>query len=284
VRRAARAGYGSVARRGAAEVRKPGPPRDPQERGRPARAVEDEWIDEGSVRKPASRSTSASTKAPGAPSGRRRASERLPEDVLQELAMAAGVKRAPRLSQRLAEARENFEHERYADARRILAPLAKEAPAATAVRELLGLTYYRLERWKQAIGELEAYITLTGSREQHPVLADCYRALGRHQKVEELWDELGSSSPSADIVNEGRIVMAGSFADQGRLAAAIAVMEKGLKPTKRVLERHMRHWYALADLYDRAGDVPRAKSLFKRLQQEDPNFADVNDRLAALGR
>jgi len=240
----------------------------------------DEWIDEGSVRRAAEKAVRTS----GGEPVRRRARTRLPEDVVQELSLAAGVKRAPRLSQRLAEAREDFEHERYSDARRILAPLAKEAPAATAVRELLGLTYYRLERWKQAIGELEAYIALTGSREQHPVLADCYRALGRHQKVEELWEELGASSPSADIVNEGRIVMAGSLADQGRLAAAIAVMEKGLKPVKRVQDRHLRHWYALADLYDRAGDVPRAKSLFKRLQQEDPNFADVGDRLAALGR
>ena len=34
--------------------------------------------------------------------------------------------------------------------------------------------------------------------------------------VEELWDELRQASPSAELVMEGRIVMAGSLADRGR--------------------------------------------------------------------
>jgi len=47
---------------------------------------------------------------------------------------------------------------------------------------------------------------------------------------------------------------------------------------------HLRQWYALADLYDRAGDPPRARRLFERVRTESPGFADVNDRLANLGR
>ena len=59
--------------------------------------------------------------------------------------------------------------------------------------------------------------TLTGSTEQHPVLADCYRALKRWARVDELWEELRAASPSADLVAEGRIVVAGGLADRGRI-------------------------------------------------------------------
>ena len=40
------------------------------------------------------------------------------------------------------------------------------------------------------IKQLEAFRLLTGSTEQHPVLADCYRALGEDDRVDELWGEL----------------------------------------------------------------------------------------------
>ena len=39
-------------------------------------------------------------------------------------------------------------------------------------------------------------------------------------------------------------------------------------------------WYALADLYERAGDVPRARELFRRDPADQPGFADVAQRLA----
>ena len=65
------------------------------------------------------------------------------------------------------------------------------------------------------------------------MLADCYRALGRHAKVDELWEELRAASPSAALVAEGRIVYAGSLADQGKLADAIAVLEAAKPPGKK---------------------------------------------------
>ena len=46
----------------------------------------------------------------------------------------------------------------------------------------------------------------------------------------------------------------------------------------------MRLWYALADLEERAGDVPRARALFQQVRRYDAEFADVAERLAALLR
>ena len=66
-----------------------------------------------------------------------------------------------------------------------------------------------------ATGSSRPSAPLTGSTEQHPVLADCYRALRRYDEVEPLWQELREVSPSAELVAEGRIVYAGSLADRG---------------------------------------------------------------------
>ena len=161
-------------------------------------------------------------------------------------------------------------------------PWPSRRPGASSVRELYGLTLYRLGRWAQAARELEAFRTQTGSTEQHPVLADSYRALGRYADVEELWDELRAASPSAELVAEGRIVAAGALADQGRLEDAIELLAAGTKPTKKARLHHLRMAYALADLYERAGDLPRARELFGLVATTDPDFVDVQARLRAL--
>ncbi|MGH9215814.1 MAG: tetratricopeptide repeat protein, partial [Acidimicrobiales bacterium] len=191
--------------------------------------------------------------------------------------------RLPRLEARLRDAGESFRRERFDEARRILRPLAKQAPRAASVRELYGLSLYRLGRWTQAALELEAYRALTGSTEQDPVLADCYRALGRYAEVEELWDELRAASPRAELVAEGRIVAAGALADQGRLDEATRLLAASLsRPTRKPRLHHLRMAYALADLYERAGDLPRARELFARIAASDADFVDVDARLRAL--
>ena len=213
-------------------------------------------------------------------SSRRRS---VPAEVLRELAGAVGQGRAGRLAERLAEAERAYERERYADAARVLRSLAQAAPGSPTVRQLYGLTLYRQGRWADALRELEAYRALTGSFDAHPVLADVSRALGRHEAVEELWDELRQASPSADLVAEGRIVTAGSLADRGRLPAAIALLERPRTDERHPRPRHLRIWYALADLYERAGDLPRARELFRRVAEHDPDLVDVAARVRALG-
>jgi tetratricopeptide (TPR) repeat protein len=180
------------------------------------------------------------------------------------------------------EAARAYDRERYGDAVKILRPLADQVPSSSAVRELYGLCLYRLGRWAAAIKELEAYRALSGEVDQHPVLADCYRALRRWKQADQLWTELRETSPSADLVSEGRIVAAGSLADRGDLRGGIALLEGGKPPKGTPKERHLRTWYALADLYERAGDVPRALSLFQRVVKADRDFADAAERAAAL--
>ena len=209
--------------------------------------------------------------------------DELAEEIRRELTTSVGTTRAPRLEQRLGDASRAFQAERYTDSARILRKLTEEAPGVAAARELYGLTLYRQGKWRPAIKQLEAFRLLTGSTEQHPVLADCYRAVGHDATVDELWDELRQASPSAELVVEGRIVVAGMRADRGDLPGAIRLLEDGWRLPGRPQEHHLRRGYALADHYERAGDVARARQLFERLERAAPDFADVRQRRHALG-
>jgi tetratricopeptide (TPR) repeat protein len=211
------------------------------------------------------------------------ADDRAGAEIRKQLGQAVGASRGERVEKRLRDVAKDFEAERFPEAARRLRPLSEQAPSVAAVRELYGLTLYRQAKWRLAAKELEAFRTLSGSTEQHPVLADCYRALHQWRRVEELWDELRESSPGGELVTEGRIVMAGALADRGKVPDAIRLLEQGWRFPKRPRVHHLRRAYALADLYERAGDVTRARELFSRIRAADPSFADVRTRLRSLG-
>lgn len=193
-----------------------------------------------------------------------------------------GAATANKLRSRLADAAVAFEAERFTEAERLLVSIQRLAPDVAEVHELLGLTRYRLGQWRRAIDELDRFHALTRSVEQHPVLADCHRALRNWSKVDELWRELGEASPEPELIEEGRIVQAGAMADRGRVADAIRFLEKAPKVKGRPGVHHLRRWYALADLYERAGDNSRARRLFSEIANADGDFGDAAERAAGL--
>ena len=175
-----------------------------------------------------------------------------------------------------------FEEERFTDAGRKLRPLIKADHKIPEIYELYGLILYRKEEYADAADWLEKFRHFASSTEQHPVLMDCYRAEKRWNDINYLWDELREVSPSGSLVGEGRIVMAGALADRGDLKEAVSLLAKGWKPPKRPKEHHLRRAYALADLYDRAGNIPRARETFQWIVSFDPTFVDARDRLKNL--
>ncbi len=204
------------------------------------------------------------------------------EDLDVALTRAMGDARGLRMHKRVLAAADAFAEERYLDALELIKNARDGAPAVAEVRELNGLILYRLGRWKLAAKELEAFRELAGSCEQNPVLCDCYRAMGRWNDVDALWLELREASPDAATVAEGRIVVAGGLADRGRTQDAVRLLEQAWKQPKAPREHHLRTAYALADLYERAGDVPKARALFGWLVRHDAEFADAGDRLRSL--
>jgi predicted TPR repeat methyltransferase len=81
------------------------------------------------------------------------------------------------------------------------------------------------------------------------------------------------------------LVRAESLAESGDLQGAIALLSDAgaARSLRRPAERHVRQWFVLADLYERAGDVPMARTLFARVVAADPELADAAERLRALG-
>jgi tetratricopeptide (TPR) repeat protein len=238
------------------------------------------WLDDGPLRAEAVKATERAKRRqePPVPAEAPDTSNERP------LAEQVGTRAAPKVGERIEQAARAFERERYGDVRTLLKDTVVMYPDAATARELFGLSLYRMGRFKLAIDHLEAHRQLTNSATHLPVLADCYRALRRYARVDELWLELREASPSAALVAEGRIVAAGALADRGKLREALAVMEGSEAPQKRPKEHHVRMWYVIGDLYDRAGDPARARVMFQRVQATMPGYADIDARLAAIGR
>jgi len=204
--------------------------------------------------------------------------------ALGALVAALGDKEGRKVATKLALALDAFERERWSDVKKIVLPLSRNITGVELLHELLGLAMYRLSQWLDAADHLEQARRLNPANAvNHPVLADCYRALKRYDKVDELWRELRESSPDAAIVAEGRIVAASSQADRGDLAGAVRTMEHAKKDPAVPREHHLREWYVLADLYDRSGDVGKARIIFRKIERVDAAFADVGRRLEELG-
>jgi tetratricopeptide (TPR) repeat protein len=216
----------------------------------------------------------------------RRKRRRGPADVEEEIRRVAG-RNGDRAFRAVMAAADAYSHDREREALRILRPWRDQLSNAPSVRELVGLCHYRLGNYAAAAKELEAYAQLADSVEQNPVLMDCYRAQHKWRKVEDAWRELAEVSPSAEVMAEGRIVYAGALADQGRIDDALALLRKRVDPGRKAVrdprEHHLRLWYALADLEERAGNLARARDLFDRVRRADPQYVDVAERRAALG-
>ena len=266
------------------ERRAPRAPQDPDiERLKIESRTTEQWIDEGSVRREASDAARRASTADSAPKPRREPKPLDPE-VAAELSSALGSQRGARLSDRLAQASEALDRERFQEARRIATSIAKEAPSVAAAHELVGLSSYRLGLYKQAAGALRNAQDLHSNPALLPVIADCHRAQGRWLAVDAVWGEIKDASPSHEIMAEGRMVAAGALSDQGDLRGALELMEAATKRPKAVRDFHLRQWYVLADLYDRTGDPISARRWFSTILEFDDEFSDVRDRLRSLGR
>ena len=239
----------------------------------------EQWIDEGSVRDAAVAATRR-----GGSARRERPGPEVDPEVVAEIHAAIDPRRAARLSERLASASAALDRERFDEARRMVAPLVRELPQVAAVHEINGLAAYRTGRWKHAAQSLELARQLKPDPALLPVLADCYRAQKRWDDVDTVWNDVKAASPPHDVMAEARIVAAGAAADRGDIGRAIEIMQPAQQAPKRVRAHHLRQWYVLADLFDRAGDTMSATRWFQQIAAQEPQYADVRDRLRALGR
>ena len=156
------------------------------------------------------------------------------------------------------------------------------APRSAMVREALGVLRYALGDLKGAQSELQTYRRLTGRADQNHLLADCARAAGRREKVNELVDQMFAQRVKAERLAEGLLVLAGDRADHDDLQGALDVLERADLQPARVQLWHLRLWYMAADLSQRLGRTEEARDYFEAIVLLDEDFGDAADRLAAL--
>ncbi|MDQ3620532.1 MAG: tetratricopeptide repeat protein [Actinomycetota bacterium] len=209
-------------------------------------------------------------------------SAHLADDVVRELHDTARPGKGGILVQVFGEAAAAFEAEDFEAAVRLGEQAKHMALRSSVARELLGLAYYRLAKWKEAARELSAFRRISGSTDQNPVIADSYRAMERPDKAIVLCDEIDPRSAPPAIFYEGSIVAAGALADQSRLDDAIARLEMLDLNPENAEEHHLRAWYTLADLLERRGRFTQARDLFGAVAATDVDATDAPERLARL--
>lgn len=169
------------------------------------------------------------------------------------------------------------EDEQFEDAVRHALQAKALAPRSGVVRELLGLSYYRLGRWREAAREIAAYRRLSDRHDRDHLYADCERALGRPQRALEILEEPCGEIDEGLLV-ERLLVAAGALRDLDRAADAVERLKTGPVSPRVVLPHHLRLWYALADALEAAGRRPEARTYWDLLYAEDPEFHDVARR------
>lgn len=207
---------------------------------------------------------------------------RLPAPVYRELRSAVRGEQFDDAVRAFAEATDALEADEAPRAVELLEWVKDLAGRSGAVREALGIARYHAGDFEGAHRELLAFRRITESADQNHLLADCARALGRHEKVVEYVDEMRARRVPRERLVEAMIVLAGDRADRGDLRGALATLEE-LDLDPAALEPwYARAWYAAGDLAERMGDRERARDYFEAVLAVDDEFLDAAERLAAL--
>ena len=208
----------------------------------------------------------------------------LPRDIEEDVRRTARPTQQDDVLSRIARAIELLERD---DAHGAVPEAEKAkamAPRSSAVREVLGMAYYGVGRWHDALTELKAYKRMTGRLDQNHLIADCLRGLGRPEEAVPLADEvLRDRSAPNEAKAEAVIVAASALADQGRYPEALSLLARA-KTREDVAEDYtLRLWYARGDILARAGRNEEAAVEFRKIMRHDAAAFDAAERLAELG-
>lgn len=177
-----------------------------------------------------------------------------------------------------SEAASDYADEKFGRAHGKLVRAKKLSSRASAIRELLGLTAYRMGRWEEGLRELRAFRRMAGDTTHMPVEMDALRALGRADDVRKTWElfqELGGR-PLIDA--EARVVFGSFLLDEGDPRGAWEVT-KPKRVTKEARVGDLRRWYVAARAAARLGDVDTARQLARAIEE-----ADERDEIGGLDR
>jgi tetratricopeptide (TPR) repeat protein len=207
----------------------------------------------------------------------------LPGDIVREIRATARPGKAEPAISRLERAAELLQR---GDARGAAAEAIKAkalAPRSSAVREVLGMALYRLESYREALSELQAYRRMSGRADQNHLIADCLRATGRSDRAVPLAEE-ALASRGVPLANkaEAVIVAASALADLGKYDQALGLLRRIRTSEDVAGPEVLRVWYVIGDIQERAGHREEAAHEFRKIVRHDPGAFDAAERLAQL--
>lgn len=207
-----------------------------------------------------------------------RSSGDLLPDIAREITQVAHFGSAPKVKQLLVAAGDALEAGDHQAAIDALLEAKVKAPRSVYVREMLGLAFYHLGRWREAARELAAFRRMSDRRDRDPEYADCERALGWPEKAVEILADIDGQDVSEEVLIEGLVVAAGALVDLGRHEDAVRTLERGPLRPARPEPHHLRLYYSLADALERVGRRADARGWWDAIYAEDPEFFDVSRR------
>lgn len=208
----------------------------------------------------------------------------LPRHVVESLMRVTPATRQNAALAALAAAAEAFTDGQYHAAVR-KAEHAKELASRDAtIREILGLSAYRVGDWQKALRELRTYRRLSGETTHMPVEMDALRALDRPRDVDAAWQEFRKLGGGPAVKKEARVVYASHLIDLDELDKAADVAGSPKKVADPWPE-DLRLWYVAARIAALRGDRSRARAIAADIVLADPSFPGLDelDRLIEAG-
>ena len=230
----------------------------------------------------ADRESLRSTPAPTPPKRKPWSAEGdLPRWIAEELARVTPKKNLPAAVEHLQESARAFAAGKHGKALRAAEEAKELSPRDPTIRELIGLSAYRMGRWDQALRELRTFRRLTGDATHLPVEMDVLRALERPDDVEAAWKVMKKLGGDRETVDEAKVVYGSFLLDRGEHRKAWQITNpKRISADPR--ESELRVWYVAARAAARLGDVPTAGQLRDAIRGADPAFPGLDELERAI--
>ncbi|WP_404382240.1 hypothetical protein LL946_15585 [Knoellia locipacati] len=155
----------------------------------------------------------------------------------------------------------------------------RRAGRVPAAREALGMVAYRTGDFARALGEFRTVRRISGSDHLIPLMVDCERGLGRHERALDLAQSPEARRlPTQDKV-ELAIVVSGIRRDLGQTDAALVALQ--IPQLKK--SNQPRLAYAYADTLLGLGRTAEAREWFEKAAEADTEYeTDAVERLEEL--
>lgn len=198
----------------------------------------------------------------------------LPKWVIDDLARVTSPKRVSAALESLGGASAAFIDAQFHRSMKMAEQAKQLAPRDATIREILGLSAYRLGNWNAALNELRAYRRLSGDLVHVAVELDVLRALDRSDDVVSLWREFVKWDARPPVYKEALVVYASFLIDGDDLDGA-ADLVLPVPPKNDPFPEDLKVMYVAARVAGMRGDTSLARTLRDDILLTDPAFPGI---------